>query len=549
MFGPRKTLGYSKIKLPKAASAPAFNDLQYLFLQARDNRGREVEITWFESMLAKTFTLGCKYDRQALTPTWTLWEDDGIQSKLTWQYDTNDFNLVVDVLSMVEKRTGGSTQIDMPAAPPSSNALSQRANATPGVPQRQLISTSTIPPFSPMNRPNQSSTVLAPQPAPARPANALEGDLTVNPMPQLLGALSVNRATGKLEIKGQDSMGEIYFESGVTTHAETPAEYGDAAIKELIAFEAGHYTFIPEVTTTLRSVHKQLQTVISEGVQLLDQKRLLKNAGLSFDSYLVRKHKNLSETELKLMLSKGAPLDWNVQKNVYDYLARKRTVAELLRDRPMEATLWTTLLFNFLSCGLIDIKAPESKTASPLDFLGEATSQAATLVSQLIRPETGLYSYEALLFFLQYEFYRFQAYDYPLSLVVFEMQQVRRDRALEAVDRLPSQAVAAAAQRIALIKRPLDTLAHFEALDFALLMPNTKSASASFVINKIYEALTAVPLNANVDRNNMTLAFGISCLPGDGEDLQSLIAAAKDSKLRAKQGTFPIVVGRGAGKK
>jgi len=520
------------------------SDLHYLFAQARENRGREVEVNWFEPMLSKTFSLGCLSRPNEADAIWTIWEDSAGSSNLIWQYQTSDFMLVNDMLNMLDRKDsgtsiGGSTITTFGNPPPKEEHLNQPATSS------RPISDGYVPPYSPAaRRDNQRPPAAALPAANAKHGSMLEGDLAKNPMPQLLQSLAMGQLTGKLQVSGETAVGEIFFDHGVPCHAATPSEYGDAAIRELVAWEIGTFNFEADQTTTMRSVQKQLPAIISEGMQLLDQKRLLKKAGLNFESYLVRRHKTLSETELKLMLSKGAPIDWSLQKEIYDYFSHKRTLTDLLRDKPMETSLWTALIFNFLSCGLIDIKQADTLKGSALGFLPETKTEVETLAATLIRPESGLFCYEALLYFLQYEYFRYEAYGFPLSLVVFDILTRKQDATMEVYDRLPSQAAAIAGMRIDLVKRRLDILGHFEALDYAIIMPNTKASSAAFVANRIYETLTATPLLPGIDRRALFLSFGVANLPADGDDLESLILSAKDAKMRAKQGAFPVVLAR-----
>jgi hypothetical protein len=523
------------------------SDLHYLFAQARENRGREVEVAWFEPMLSKTFSLGCLSRASEADAIWTIWEESNGSSNLTWQYQTSDFMLVHDVLNMLDKKVATSAPTDgsittFNTPPPQEPANASQSSAT------RPRSDGYVPPFSPAARRDnvRASTTNTPAAVHSQPNSVLEGELISTPMPQLLQSLAMGQLTGKLQVIGENAVGDIFFVEGVPCHAATPAEYGDDAIRELVAWEIGSYNFKPDQTTTMRSVQKKLPSIISEGMQLLDQKRLLKKAGLTFESYLVRRHKKLSDTELKLMLSKGSPLDWQLQKDIFDYLAQKRTLTDLLRDKPMESSLWTALIFNFLSCGLIDVRQPEAVQGSVLDFLGETKNEVQTLAATLVRPESGILCYEALLYFLQYEYFRHEAYGFPLSLVVFDVLLRKQEASMEVYDRLPSQAASIAAMRIDLVKRKLDTLGHFEALDYAIIMPNTKASSAAFVANRIYETLTATPLFPGVDRSSLFLSFGVANLPADGDDLQSLIHAAKDAKARAKQGAFPVVLARSA---
>ena len=94
------------------------------------------------------------------------------------------------------------------------------------------------------------------------------------------------------------------------------------------------------------------------------------------------------------------------------------------------------------------------------------------------------------------------------------------------------------------MKRPLDLLGHFEDMDLAVILPNTRTSQAAFVANRILDALTNTPLSNEIDKRNLVTAFGISGLPADGEDLKDLIDSARLAKNEAKEGTFPIVLSR-----
>lgn len=565
-------------------------ELQAMHQQAAET-GREVEQIWAEPDSTKSYSMSAKFETGAPSPTWTLWEDDGQEGRLVWKFETSDFELVNDVVCMLKK--------SKPAAPanPATNEpqrprdpfeavkpqpvqqapdpfgglkpqhqqnpyqspasyqpgyFTKPEPAKPEPPQQPLmrnpyldssaddLGPTGLPmpkPLMPVNREPEGVYVKA-----EKKSDTIEGNLSEMAVPQLLRSLVTNQATGKLEILGEETVGEVYFEHGMPKHASTPSEYGDGAIKELVTWEKGTYVFTPNSRTEMRSVNETLEKVISEGVLLLDQKRHLKRAGLAYESYLIRLHKNLSDTELKLMLTKGAPLDFEFQRDVYQYLRHKRTFTDLLRDKPMDSTKWTALLFNFLSCGLIEIKQPDAIKGSALDFLGEARAQVQAIHESFIRPETGVYSYPALMYFMEYELHRYEAYNFPLSLIVFEIKN-RRDGSSTS-DVLTSQAAGIAAMRIDLVKRPLDIIGHFEAVDYGLLLPNTTGSSAAFVANRILESLTATPLIKGVDRNSLELAFGIASLPADGDDMESLVMSAKAAKAKAKTGQFPIVLSR-----
>jgi len=372
---------------------------------------------------------------------------------------------------------------------------------------------------------------------------AMEGNLRRTKMADVLTNIGMNQVTGMLEVISDSAIGQIYFVDGVPKHAQADSSRGDAAIKEVVTWRKGDYKFHPKRVTEMTSCEKSLQKSIMEGTALLEQLRHLESAGLVYESQLVLKQKNLGDTELKLMLSKGHPLDFEWQKSIYEMLKKKRTFTDLLRDRPMDIGQWAPLLFNFIYCGILEIKEPSSTRGGALDFLGEGKQTVQALKYTFIRPDTGILSWEGLLYFMEYEYYRYEAYSWPLSIILFEVSKRRTDMGFGA-EPLPPHVINTAALRIELVKRPLDALGHFESSEFGLLLPNTRPSQAAFVANRILDALTNTPLAGDVDRRNLVLSFGVAGLPSDGEDLLSLIDAARSAKNEAREGTFPIVLSR-----
>jgi len=376
-------------------------------------------------------------------------------------------------------------------------------------------------------------------------ATTIEGSLERLQVATLLQALSMSQVTGKLEIIGEESVGRLYFTQGVPVHATTDANLGDSAICELVAWRNGIFRFLIDDSTPMRSVQNRLDANVMEGIALLDQKKHLEEAGLTHESYIFKKHKNLSDSELKVFLLKGHPVDFERQCEVYRVIGQRCTFADLLRDRPMESLTWTRILYNFLTCGLIEIKPPEAVSRAVLDFLGDSQAGVQSIITSMMRPETGIYTYHALLYLLEYEFYRFESYGWPITLVLLEMNKKNTTAGLDAIS---GQEAAVVAKRIGLVKRPLDTLAHFETIHYALLLPNTRAPSGAYVANRALQSLLATPISPAVDRKSLHLAMGIASLPADGDDIEGLIMEAKNALNRARDGDFPIVMASGQSK-
>lgn len=447
---------------------------------------------------------------------------------------------------------GGATLPPMPSGNPRASQVSLPAlGSSQGYTGTPLTGVRPQAPAAPSNLPegslpadffSNSSALPGASSAPSQNA-ALEGSLDRNKVSDILSTYGMSRLTGMLEVLGDNAIGQVFFVDGVPKHAQAGTARGDAAVKELVTWRNGTYSFKPNKLTDMVSCEKSLQAAITDGTALLNQMKTLEDAGLVYESYLVLKQKNLSDTELKLMLSKGQPLDFEWQKSIYELLKRKRTFTDLLRDQPMESSQWAPLLFNFLYCGIMEIKAPTGTRGGALDFLGDGKQVIQALKYNFLRPDTGIYSLEGILYFLEYEFYRFESYNLPLSLIIMEMSR-RKGEGSMSVEALPAEAIAQAALRIDLVKRPLDTFGHFENMEFALILPNTRPSQAAFIANRILDAVSNTPLSNDLNRRNLLVAIGIAGLPSDGEDIPALIGAARGAKNEAREGTFPIVLSR-----
>lgn len=640
-----------------------------MYEQGQANRGREIELTWTQAGAYRTYSIIIKFDRVTPHPLWTIWEETGREAKLVWRFETSDFNVILDVLCMLEvqspktesstiplaqgnyteqqqqgqsgafnttnaqpsafsPRATGSFKAAQPANPrstgtfraaqPQTQSQSQALPIAPVVVQQQGMP--PLPPPPPIPPPNPNAPMPAADPSflqhfqdfnqsayagggptlaasnsgtfstgsraglvgssgatgshsavqpapmstdsgygmPGRPPQAkqqkqqitrpsgnqlLEGSLDEVQIQGLLQSIGMAQLTGKLEVLGSESIAHIYFEEGRPKDATTSSVRGDAAIKEIVTWRDGTYQFVQGLRTDVKSCDKTLQASIMEGVSLLDQILHLEELGLSYESILAPKHKNMTDAELRLMLTKGMALDFDWQREIYGMLRRKRTFTDLLRDKPMDKSTWAPLLFNLVQCGLVEIRPPSSARGGALEFMGDTKAAVQALAYNFVRPETGIYSFPALLLFLEYEFYRYEAYGWPLSIVVFELAKRKEDGRIGS-EPLPAQAVNTAAMRIELVKRPLDVLGHFETLEYALLLPNTKPSAAAFVANRMLDVLTSTPLGQGIDKSNLVIAFGIASIPSEGEDLQTLLDAARTAKNEAKTGTFPIVLAR-----
>lgn len=601
MFGaqkPQPPPSRGRINLPNLKNTPTMDVYRTMYEQAQANQPREVEQLFVAPNTNLTYSLSCKFEGGKHNPIWTLLEDDGTEAQMLWQQESGDFDLINDMVCMSAQSTRAMdrSKTNMPAMDPSASltqpSYEQQSSGfaggyggagssaggypgagssgafNPGDLQGQpehfepTRSSGTLPTFNQASpggvdylgdkMPSQSQHgPRFSQEGPQLETKSFEGSVDSTQISTLVNSLHNDGLTGRLEILGDESVGEIYFLNGVPMYAHVAGILGDNAVRELITWRKGTFAFFPDEKTDVRNVLRPLMETVMEGIALLDKKKHLERMGLTADAYLVKKVRNMSETEIRLMLSKGEPIDMNRQLQVFATIGHKYSLNDLLRDKPMESADWIPIIFNFLTCELIDIKPPDAVKVGALDFLGEGKTEVDALLEAMVRQETGVMSYSAFLMFLQHEFFRYEAYGWPLSIILFEMNRKKdhdtnqkRGDLQSMFDVLPPSAVQNAAKRIEMVKRPLDILGHYEMLEFALLLPNTRTASAAYVANRILQTLTVTPLIKNLDKKSLKLAFGVANLPADGDTVKDLLSAARAAKDRAVEANFPLIISK-----
>ncbi|HIA55697.1 MAG TPA: DUF4388 domain-containing protein [Candidatus Melainabacteria bacterium] len=594
MFGSKKPQpppSRGRINLPNIKNIPTLDIYQTMYEQARDNQPRDVEQLFVAPNTSLTYSLSVKFESGRNNPLWTLLEDDGTEAQMLWQQESGDFDLVNDMvcMSVQSTRAMDRSKTGMQAVDPNAaltQAPSFQAHQSGSFDSPPAVNPADLAGYNPEGsagssggfHPTQSSGNLSafqqPQtggvdylgdkrpsqsqhgprfvdPGPQMETKAFEGSIESTQISTLITTLNNDGVTGRLEILGDESVGEIYFLNGIAMYAHVAGILGDNAVRELITWRKGTFAFFHDEKTEVRNVLKPMMETVMEGIALLDKKKHLERMGLTTDAYLVKKSRNMSDTEVRLMLTKGEPLNVDRQIEVYRTIGHKYSLNDLLRDRPMESADWIPLIFNFLTCELIEIKPPDAVKVGALDFLGDGKKEVDALLESMLRQETGVLSYSAFLLYLQHEFYRFEAYGWPMSIILFEMNRKKeydtnqkRGDLQTMFDVLPPSAVQNAAKRIEMVKRPLDILGHYEMLEYALLLPNTRTASAAYVANRILQTLTVTPLIKNLDKKSLKLAFGVANLPADGETVQQLLAAARKAKDRAVEANFPLIISK-----
>ena len=250
----------------------------------------------------------------------------------------------------------------------------------------------------------------------------------------------------------------------------------------------------------------------------------------------------ISKEEFTARVSKGAPINMQQQLDFYEEIDNRNTLFDLLRNHPMNKVDWVPILFNLVSCGLVQVtdQAPQQNRLAGLKSLGIDDAAIQGVVKNLLRPETGIFTYPAFIYLLDQEYLRYEYFNTPFSLLVFSIAQ----RKGESVEALQMLAVRRAMQRISLVKRQVDVLGHYETFDYAMLLPNTNSAAASALANRIADVLREAPLSSDMDSRSLALAFGVATVPEDCQELDKVLLAARKARDKAKLGQQRVVLAR-----
>ncbi|MBI4533901.1 MAG: DUF4388 domain-containing protein [Candidatus Melainabacteria bacterium] len=524
MFGSKRPSTAPSLRLPKLSTSPGLEDFHYALSQAQKNRGRTIEMPWISADRSSTYVLTVRCDSAGGEPAWLLYRGDGPGSVMAFSYASSDVTLVHSLVinECITNPTHDQTQ--------TATYMSIRTSASPatsGTLTSVGVDSGTFPALA------------------ARSKATLEGDLKNMQVPNLLQSIAISKMTGKLYVHSPNGDAQIFFEDGSPLHAITRETTGDLALIELLLWEEGEFLFFPEERSTDRSVNKRLDALLMEGITLVDQNQFLTKAHLTQDSYILRKSQSLTEVEFERLVSQGAPIDIAVQKQFYQAIDNKSTLFEVLRRRPMNKTEWIPVMFNLLTCDLISLtdRSPIAAKPAPLEAMGIDRSAIQGVLKNLSRSETGLFTYPTFLYFLEQEYFRYEAFGYPFSVIIFEPR--RHGHSPDSPSEpLSITAVRELARRVSSIKRNIDVLGHYETFDYGLLLPNTSLAAAAVCANRLAELVLRTPLTVDLNVGSIALAVGVASIPEDCHDLGMLLAAAIEAKNRAKKGTSPVVLFR-----
>jgi len=355
----------------------------------------------------------------------------------------------------------------------------------------------------------------------------------------VLQSIVMSKMTGVLTVSQVDESIDVFFENGHPLHANSSECKGEAAIMEVLTWDKGKFSFYPNDRASERTVTKRIDTLIAEAAPLVDQFKVINQTGVTMGSYIIRKHPNLTEADFEQRIARGARLDLEEQKEFYQIIDNQSTLFELLRKMPLNKVEWIPLIYNLIVADLVAVteKPTQMRAQQPLEAMGVDRSAIDAGMKNMMRQETGLINYPVILYFLEQEYFRWEHTGAPFCLLIFEMR-VRTPAGLEP---LPLPMIKEAARRINMIKRNIDQLAHFETFGFLLMLPYTNVQAATMVAKRITEVLWDEKMGGEIDSRNLAIAFGVTGIPEDCQDLGMMLSAAKEAMISSKATGAPVV--------
>lgn len=363
--------------------------------------------------------------------------------------------------------------------------------------------------------------------------SALAGELSLVHITNVMQSVSMSKMSGRLSIDAKESQVDIFFLNGAPVHATGTMGDGKECILRAVGLEEGRFHFDAETRTDQRTINEPIESVILQGAKLVDDTQYLTEMGLVNESVLVRTNAMISEQQFEELLASGEPGDLNLLKSVYIAIDDQSSVNEIVRRIGLSRMYWLDALAKLIRCKAIFIKAdsPDGEILKPKELPSEVKS---TVTATMVNDDTGLFHYPAFLYLLGHEANRADG-EHPLSIIVFELLGDNKAS-------LPKAVLEGIIWLINAIKRPVDIVGHYEELGYALIMPDTKAHTAAAFAERIAESINSDPLIRSVEIRNVKMAFGIATLPGDVDDMYSLLAAAEMARDYSYNNGSPVVM-------
>jgi Domain of unknown function (DUF4388)/Diguanylate cyclase, GGDEF domain len=507
---------------------PDLPDLHHLLSQALEKRGKSFQVCWRSA--DKLLTLEAVCSVKGGDPQWRLYRELGKRRETVFDYTSCD---VLLIYNLILSSCADSPKPERAPGKPSASADAKAESSASAV---ESFMMSVDKSFQEQAKAERAPTRESPIPG--------VGELSKYPPAKLLQSIRTAKVTGRLEVRGPQSTAVVYMQDGLPVDATASDAVGDDAIIELLTWKTGHFVFEARVLRNNQTVHQSLESLLAQAMQLSERITYLANAGMKPSSTLLPKNPNLSELDFVKKVAASKPADVATLGKFYRSLNGRQTIDEtgrlmqLSRNQLMQA-VYHLVLSDVVTIGSVS-SAPQPFQIEPRQI---DVGAIQTVMMSLRRADTGMFIYPAFLYFLEQEYFRSYRAKNPLSVIVFEMRCIVHTGGEVLRQVLPIPALVDATLRMSQLKRHQDLLAHYDAFDYALILPSTKSGGANIFANRLVKCLTSSPL-AGMQANQLALFVGSATIPEDFVDLSSMLGAADACMKRARETNQSVVMYR-----
>jgi hypothetical protein len=500
-------------RLPEQSRVPEVPDLEYMFGEAAKQPGHVVELPW--AINRQPFVLTTKLERRnnEQSHQWSFYRGDGADSKLEWNYETSDIVMIHSLIM---------------TAFPSDDPVTDRALLATLQPQGYNNGQQSGP--QQIVGQNSNAQQSGSQPRNRQARGVMEGSLADMPLHSLLNSIQSSRLTGRLNIHTQEEESDIYFEEGAVVACQRPQQEGDEAFIEVaLNSSSGDFKFFDSDVTQKKTIKLRLDALMLTAASLSDHTRYLGQKGLKHDSCLMRANPNITEKEFESKVNALVPVDMSLQKRMYQAIDNKILFADLIGQCGLVRSVWTPLIFNLVSAGIVNVENKVEEVPTKVVSLDQTGSNPTIdlvalekFTSSLARRDTGIYTEIAFLFFLEHEFYRFHSYDTGFTIALFRLTQPQGGPTPDGLNH--------ALNVVKSTVRKADILGHYEGDDYAVILPHTDPNAALGLFRRVQTLLQQPPFAPN----EIQLSIGIAGIPQDCQDLTSLLKIARMRKTAKK---------------
>lgn len=503
MLGNRRNEDRGFNRLPKQAGLPTLKQLQAMLSESLKAVGRTTQLPFGDP--PEDYSLAVFKDRGKGDLHWALYRGDGSTSMLVWDQVSMDPGYIHQLI------TAQFPGFDL------------KPVALRSQPTFQASSTRELQ--TAWDNYEQQSTSMR-----MRAKATLEGDLKNLQIPNVLQSIGMSKGTGRLEVESPAENAVVFFVDGLPVHCELGNLDGGIAILELVGWEEGEFRFYPEAATEKRTIRKRLDTLLMEGAALDDQYKAIRQKGIKENSFLIRVHDSLTESQFEKLLENGTGCDMNLQKQLYQQIDNKSRLSDILRRFNLTKLDWVPIIFNFATCNMVNFVDRLADSAADDNAVSIDWSQSRAVDRLLMRQDTGLYTYPTLLWMLEREFSRWESFSRPFSLILMEIA-IRPTAVNQIIEPLPISGIKEFAERVSRFKRKTDVLAHYETFGYALLLPETEGHLARNMAARLSELLESTPLSGGMSGYPLMVSLGTACLPEDSLTVGSLLGRSRPKRL------------------